>query len=114
MRNQAALEGLAEKAADGFPAPLAVIERPVVDIHPDEFIGKLAAHVPGELQRVLHRLGTVIQTELNARGQNAGDFPARRRIKFFVNDVPAQWQRQAAILPAPPDLHFDRSTGLRE
>ena len=103
MRNQAALEGLAEKTADRLPAPLAVIQRPVVDIHPDEFVGQVAAHVAGELQRVLHRLGAMIQAVLNARGQNAGDFPARGRIKFLVDDISAQRQRQAVVLFAPPD-----------
>ena len=54
VRNQAALERLAQKTADGFPAPLAVVQRPVVDIHADKFVGEVAAHVAGVLQRVLH------------------------------------------------------------
>src|SRR5208337_3256835 len=95
VRNQAALEGLAEKAADGFPAPFAVIERPVVHIHPDKFVGEVVSHVARELQRVPHRLGAMIQAELNARGQYLGNFPANVRRKFLVNDVSAQRQWQA-------------------
>ena len=106
MRDQAALEGLAEKTADRLPAPLAVIQRPVVHIHPHELVGQVAAHVAGVLQRVLHRLGAMVQAVLNARGQYAGDFPARGRIKFLVDDIPAQRQRQSVVLPAPPDAQI--------
>ena len=106
VENQAVVEGLAEKPADGFPAPFAVIERPVVHVHPDKFVGEVAAHVASELQRVLHRLGAVIQTELNARGQNTGNFPAKFRRKFLVNDVSAQRQWQAIVLFAPPNAQI--------
>ena len=41
VRQETAVEGLPQEAADGFPAPLAIIERPVVDIHADEFVGQI-------------------------------------------------------------------------
>ena len=68
MRNQAALESMAEKSADGFPALLAIVERPMVHIHPHELVGEVATHVARILQRVLHRLGAMIEAELDARG----------------------------------------------
>src|ERR1017187_9103193 len=103
VRNQAALEGLAEKTANRFPALVAIIERPVVHIHPDEFVGQLAPHVARVLQGVLHRLGPMVEAELNARGENVGNFTARRQIEFLVNDIPAERQRQTIVFPAPPN-----------
>ena len=49
MRNEAAFIRLTEEAADGFPALLAVIKRPMVHIHPDELVGEIAPHVAGVL-----------------------------------------------------------------
>ena len=106
MRNQAALEGVAEETTDGFPAPFAIIQRPVVHIHSHKFVGKVASHVARVLQRVLHRLGAMIQTELDARGERVGNFFARGRIKFFVDDISAERQRQAVILSALPNAQI--------
>ncbi len=117
VRNQSALKALAEKTADGFAAAFAVIERPVVDIHADEFVGEVAAHVAGVLQRVLHGFRAMIQAELDARGERVGNFLARGGVKFFVDDIAAERQRQAVVLFSPPDaevfaqqpvLHFGR------
>ena len=68
MRNQLLLEGTSEKAADGFPAPLTIIKRPVVHIHSDEFVGQIKSHVASVLERVLHGFRAMIETELDARG----------------------------------------------
>src|ERR1019366_3545687 len=103
VRKQAALERLAEKTADGFPALLAIIQRPVIDIHADEFVREVAAHVAGVLQRVLHGLGAVIQAELDAGRERVGNLLADIRCKFFVNHIPAERQRQAVVLLAPPN-----------
>src|SRR5690348_10847903 len=59
-----------EEAADGFAAFLAVIERPVVHIHPHELIRELAAHVARVLKRVLHGFGAVLETETDAGSEN--------------------------------------------
>ena len=55
MRNESALEGLTEKAADGFPASLAIVERPMVHVHSDEFIRQFGPHIPGVIESVPHR-----------------------------------------------------------
>ena len=54
-------------------------------------------------KRVLHRLGPMVEAELDARGQNSGNGFAHLRRKFFVNDVAAERQRQAVVFLAPPD-----------
>jgi hypothetical protein len=70
---QSTLERLAQKALDGRPALLAVIQRPMIDIHADELVRQFPAHVPGVLQGVGNGLGPVIQAELDAAGQDAGN-----------------------------------------
>ena len=72
--DQPSLVCLAEKPFNGGPAFLAVIQRPMIDIHADELIGQLPAHVPGILQGVGHGLGAVVQSELDAARQNPGNY----------------------------------------
>lgn len=72
-RDKAALVGLAEKAADALAAGFAVIKRPVVDVHADEFIGKVEAHIASELEGVGDGFGTMIEAVANALGEEAGD-----------------------------------------
>src|SRR5208283_2290619 len=100
--NQAALEGPAQKSPDGFPAALAVIQRPVVHVHAHEFVRQVAAHVARILQRVLHRFGPMLQAESDAGRQDVGYLPAHVRREFFVNDIAAERQRQAVVDCAPP------------
>ena len=70
MRNQAALKCLDEEASDGFAAAFAVIQRPMVDIHTDEFIRKITAHVAGVLKRMLNRFLPMIEAVLDAGGKD--------------------------------------------
>jgi hypothetical protein len=71
--NQSALISLAEEAFNGGPAFLAVIQRPMIDIHPDKLIRQFASHVPGVLQGMGDGLSPVIQTESDAVSQNPGN-----------------------------------------
>jgi len=69
-RNQSPLICLAQEPLNGGPALLAIIQRPMIDIHAYELVGQLPAHVPSVLHGMGHGLGSVVQTELNAAGQN--------------------------------------------
>jgi hypothetical protein len=71
--DESLLISLAEEAFNGGPAFLAVIQRPMIDIHADELIGQLAPHVPGVLQGVCDRLRPVVKTELDAVAQYPGN-----------------------------------------
>lgn len=102
MRNDLALEGTAKKSANGFTPALTVIQRPVVDIHANKLVGQISSHVPGILQRVLHGLGAMIKTELNARSKHIGNGFAHGWFKPFVDHVAPERQRQPVVLPAPP------------
>jgi hypothetical protein len=101
--NQAAFVGLGEEAADGFAAFVAVIERPVVDIHADEFVGEVFAHVAGVLEGVLDGFGAMFEAVADAGFENAGDGAAIGFGEAFVDDVAAEWEREAVVLAAPPD-----------
>ena len=74
MGDEAAGVGEVEEAADAFAAAFAVVEGPVVDIHADEFVGEVEAHVAGELKGVLDGFGAVVEAELDAGGQEVGNF----------------------------------------
>ena len=65
MRNQPAFVRFVEETPDRFASAFAVIERPVIDIHADEFIGEIEAHIARKLQRVLNRFGAMIEAELD-------------------------------------------------
>lgn len=70
---QSPLISLAQKAFNGGPAFLAVIERPMVDIHADESVGQLPAHVPGILEGMGDGFGAMVKTKLDAAGEDARD-----------------------------------------
>src|SRR5262245_60667052 len=59
--DESGLVRAAEKTPDGFAAFLAVVERPVIDVHAHEFVREFAAHVAGVLKSVLHSFGTMIE-----------------------------------------------------
>ena len=42
-----------------------IVQRPIVHIHPHKLIRQFPIRVPAQLQRILHRLGAMIQAELN-------------------------------------------------
>ncbi len=71
--DESPLTSLAEEAFNGGPAFLAVVQRPMIDVHADELIGQIPSHVPGVLQGVSHRLRPVVETELDAVGQYPGN-----------------------------------------
>jgi hypothetical protein len=71
--DQSPLISLAEEALNGRPAFLAVIQRPMIDVHADELIRQFTPHVPRVLQGVGDRFCPVVETELDAVGQNPGN-----------------------------------------
>ena len=64
---------LAQKAFDGRAPFFSVIQGPMIDIHPDKLVGQVPAHVAGKLQGVGYSFGPVIETELDAPGQDSGN-----------------------------------------
>src|SRR5579883_639477 len=103
MRDQARFKPAVQKAADGFTAAFAVIERPIVDVHPHELVCQGCPHVPGILESVLNRFGAMLEAETNTGRQNIGHFPSGNRVKALVNDIATERQRQAFIGLSPPN-----------
>lgn len=89
MRKQLLLEGATQKTPDGVAALLAVVERPMVHIHPHKFVREIASHVACILERVLHGGRAMIQTVLDARSQNIGNSFARLWRESLMNHIPA-------------------------
>ena len=61
----------AQKTPNRFTALLPIVQRPVVHVHPDEFVREVPTHVPRELERVLNRLRPMLEAEPDARGQDS-------------------------------------------
>ena len=78
----------------------------MVDIHADELVRQVAAHVARILQRVLHRFRPMIEAELDAGSEGIRDFFPRRRVESLMNDVPPERQRQPVVLLSPPDAQI--------
>ena len=57
---------------------------------------------PGVSEGVLHSLGAMVQTILDAGGQNAGHRFASGRLEALMNHVATERERQAVIFTAPP------------
>src|SRR5439155_5589324 len=70
VRDQSALVSLAEEPPDRLAPFLPVIQRPAVHVHADKFVRQIASHIASELQRVLHRLGAMIEAVTNTGREN--------------------------------------------
>ena len=82
--DDAGLVRLVQQSPDGFAATFAVVERPVIHVHADEFISERLIHVAGILQRVVESSRSVIERVTDALLEQPADLANRR-----VADVPA-------------------------
>src|SRR5207253_9063934 len=88
-----------------------------VHVHPDKFGREIAIHVSRVRHRVLHRLGSMSQSEFDALAQNRTELA----LDFYWNippqNITAQRQRQPrAMLPPFPeiDLFCETRMGVSE
>ncbi len=95
--------GPAEETADGFAALLAVIEGPMIDIHPDKLVGEVASHVPGVGEGVLHGFGPVVEAVANAGGEEVGDGLAGGGVEALMDDIAAEGKGESVVFLSPPD-----------
>jgi hypothetical protein len=100
--NQPQPVGPAQETSDRFPALLAIIEGPMIHIHAHEFIGQVTPHVAGVLESMLDSFRAVVETVLNAGGQQARESLARGDLEALVDDVSSQREGQSVILFTPP------------
>src|SRR5262245_54292548 len=64
--NQTVVPGSAQECPQGLPASRPVIDRPVIDIHPDEQVGLRGIQVSCVAQSVVKGLGAMVQGIPNA------------------------------------------------
>ena len=76
----------AQETPDRLAAGFAVVERPIVHVHADELVRQVDAHVAGVLQRVLHRLGAVLEAVPDAALEHVGYHLALLRRDAGVYD----------------------------
>src|ERR1044071_481507 len=72
-RDDARRRALVEQTLDGLAPACRVVERQLVDPHPDEAIRRLRVHVARELHGVLKRVGAVVERVADARVQALRD-----------------------------------------
>ena len=106
-RNQALFRRLAQQPQHGRPSALAVVEREVVDVHPDERIGLLAIQAAAVLHRVRDGVGSVVEAVRDAVVKQTRQARDQLRTEVAADDVAAKRQRQP-VRCAPPTTRRSR------
>src|SRR5688572_9140729 len=102
--DDSAFHTLVQKEADGGASALAVIERPIVDVHADEGVGLSAIETAREAHRVVERVLPVVEAVGDARAQVAGHFFLQLPRHVLPDDVAAEWERKTRLVE-PPGAH---------
>src|SRR5688572_3040869 len=89
--HESGLRTAGEQRLDRLAAAGAVIEGPVIDVHPDEPVGERPIQVAPELQGISDRRGSVVETVLNRFLEHVGDLLHRLASEVFANAVAAEW-----------------------
>src|SRR4051812_32624171 len=105
MGNHTALDPFVEEEADRFPAALAVVERPVVDVHSDKGVGLAAIETAGKAHRMIERALSVIKSVSNALTKVPGHLFLNIAGHVLSDDVAAQRQWKAGLFH-PPSAHI--------
>src|ERR1700733_14412917 len=66
-----------QKLANGAASFLAVIERPIVDVHANELVGELRVHIAGKLHGVIERGLAMFEGVANAIADHARHLAAQ-------------------------------------
>src|SRR6266568_9218532 len=103
-RYHARLDAFIEEKANGRASAVAVVKRPVIDIHADELIGFAAIEPTRVTHRVVERVLAVIQTISDALAQVSRNFLLHVARHVLADDVAAEGKWQAC-LPLPPRSH---------
>ena len=101
MRNDFRLVSAIEQQFDRFPTPFSEIERPVVDVHPDELVRLTAIEITPELQGIRQCFSPIVECILNALFEQYRDLFHRLSSEIAANGVSTERQRQSGILHPP-------------
>ena len=104
MRYDSGLDATVQEDSNSLPATLAVVKRPVVDVHPDERIGILSLKTSGVAHGVIQRARAVLQTIGDTLPEVSRHFPLQLVVQIFANDIPAKGKGKPG-LAEPPLAH---------
>src|SRR5262245_20901221 len=82
-----------EELADGRAAAIAVVECPVVDVHPDERVGLRAIEATRITHRVVECVRPMLQSIRDAGAKVLGDLPCQLRAEVLAHDVAPKRER---------------------
>src|SRR5688500_2800277 len=102
--DDSAFHTLVQKESDGSASALAVIERPIVDVHADEGVGLSAIETTREAHRVVERVLPVVEAVGDARAQVAGHFFLQLPRHVLAADVAAVREGETRLVE-PPGAH---------
>jgi len=74
----------------------------VVDVHADEFISQVAAHIARVLKGVLDGFVAVVEAVLDAGGEDVRNSLSDFGFEAFVNHIATEREGQAIVFAAPP------------
>ena len=108
VRDQTGLVRPVEQLLHGQSTGLAVVQRPVVDVHADEPVGAdgVVFDATRVARRVAERLFAIAQGVVDALGQQAAQ-PYLQRIVQVPSDAVGAQRQRAAGLAGPPRPEVD-------
>ena len=65
LRYQSRISSTLQERGNRLPPSRPIVQRPIIDVHPDKFIRQFAVQVAAELQGVVDGFLAMIQAELN-------------------------------------------------
>src|SRR5579862_523856 len=100
-RDDARRAGLAEKQPDGFPPAFAVVEREVVDVHPDEAIRERGVEVARPAHRMPDARRAIFKAVTDALAQYVRNLLAHGGGDGLADDVAPERERQPRFFLPP-------------
>src|SRR5690349_9979334 len=94
----------AKQKPNGVAAPLAVIEGPIVHVHPDESVGATALETARVLHGVIECSSPVLKPVRYAGAQVARYISHDGQAKILPYNIAAEWKGQPSLL-VPPLTH---------
>src|SRR5688572_23703971 len=91
--DDACFDSFVEKEADRLPPAIAVVERPVVHVHPDERVGLAPVEAASEAHRMIERILAVVESVRDAFAQMPRDFLLEVARHVLSDDVSAEGKR---------------------
>ena len=102
--NDSRLDTATKELPDRFPPAHTVIERPVIDVHPDEGVGIAALESSGVAHGMVERIRSVLESVSDACPQVTGNLLLDVFTQILSDDISPQWQRKSGFAE-PPFAH---------